>query len=199
MIGMNEIHLQYNPILGRYLEDLAKVITKFHKSFTFPVFPIAQELTKMHLTCTNTKARELCSICRDHFSQGKTRIQRDEFYYYEGMQLVGTQNNAQLKGGVYDENTRFIPKKYQVHNREEDQMITLDNVNNTFTLYNQRNGSMLENVELNSVYNMMMPFFAMTIDASQSSQNNAPFTVHELDHPRFSIELAIVAMSRSTK
>lgn len=44
----------------------------------------------------------------------------------------------------------------------------------------------------------MMPFYAMTTDASQSSQINMPFTIHELDHPRFSIELANVAMSRST-
>ena len=46
---------------------------------------------------------------------------------------------------------------------------------------------------------MMMPFFAMTIDASQSSQIDMPFTIHELDNPRFSIELANVAISRSTK
>ena len=43
-----------------------------------------------------------------------------------------------------------------------------------------------------------MPFYAMTFDASQSSQINMPFTIHELEHPRFSIELANVAMSRST-
>ena len=114
------------------------------------------------------------------------------------MPLTGVQNNGQLKGGVYDEDTNFIPKKYQVHNREEYIILTLDNVSNTFYLYNKRCDTVLENVEINSVYNMMMPFYAMTFDASQSSQINMPFTIHELEHPRFSIELANVAMSRST-
>ena len=199
LTGNNEINLLYNPSFGRYPEDLANVISEFHRTFKFPEFPIADEVTMMHLTCTNTKARELCSMCSDHFSQGKTRIQRNEFYYCEGMQLVGIQNNGQLKGGTYDENTMFIPKNYQVHNREEYEIVTLDDVNNTFSLYNKRNCTILENVEINSVYNMMMPFFAMTIDASQSSQIDMPFTIHELNHPRFSIELANVAMSRSTK
>ena len=114
------------------------------------------------------QARELCSVCSDQFSQGKTRIQRNEFYYCEGMPLVGVQNNAQLKGCVYSEGTVFSPENYQVHNREEYEIVTLDIVNNTFSLYNKRNGEMLENVEINCVYNMMMPFFAMTIDAPQS-------------------------------
>jgi hypothetical protein len=39
----------------------------------------------------------------------------------------------------------------------------------------------------------------MTIDASKSSQIDVPFTIHELSSKRFSIELANVAMSRSTK
>ncbi len=134
--GNNEINIQYNPKFGRYPEDLADVISEFHKTFKFPEFPIADELTMMHLTCTNAKARELCSICSDHFSQGKTRIQHNDFYYCEGMSLVGVQNNGQLKGGVYDEDTRFIPKNYQVHNRQEYNIATLDDVNQTFTLYN---------------------------------------------------------------
>lgn len=199
MTGNNEINLQYNPEFGRYPEDLANVISEFHKTFEFPDFPVATELTKMHLTCTNTKAREMCSTCSEHFSQGRTRLQHHEFYYCEGMPLVGVQNNGQLKGGVYDENTKFIPKNYQVHNREEYEILTLNDVSHTFSLYNKRSGKVLENVELNSVYNMMMPFYAMTIDASQSSQIDMPFTMHELNNQRFSIELANVAMSRSTK
>ena len=171
----------------------------FHKTVNFLVFPVADELTRMNLTCTNAKARELCSLCSDQFSQGKARIQRNEFCYCEGMPLVGIQNNAQLKGGVYNEDTVFVPKHYQVHNREEYEIVTLDDVNNTFNLCNKRNGKMFENVEIDNVYNMMMLFFAMTIDASQSSQIATPFTIHELNHPRFSIELANVAMSRSTK
>ena len=79
MTGNHELNLQYNPKFGRYPEDLANFITEFHKTFNFPEFPVADELTMMHLTCTNAKARELCSICSDHFSQGKTRIQRNEF------------------------------------------------------------------------------------------------------------------------
>ena len=114
MTGHSEINLQYNPKFGRYPEDLANVITTFHKTLNFPVFPVADELTRMNLTCTNAKARELCSLCSDQFSQGKARIQRNEFYYCEGMPLVGVQNHAQLKGGVYNEDTVFIPKNYQI-------------------------------------------------------------------------------------
>ena len=64
---------------------------------------------------------------------------------------------------------------------------------------NLRTRKIYQNVQLDSVYNMMMPFYAMTIDASQSSHINMSFTIHELDNPRFSIELANVAMSRSTR
>ena len=197
--GNNEINLQYNPEFGRYPEDLSNVISEFHRTFVFPDFPVATKLTMMHLTCTNKKAREMCSVCSDHFSQGKTRIKHHEFYYFEGMPLIGVQNNGQLKGGVYNEDAKFVPKKYQVHNREEYEIVDLDNVNNTFSLYNKRSCVVFENVELNSIYNMMMPFYATTIDASQSSQVDMPFTIHELDNKRFSIELANVAISRSTK
>ena len=196
--GHNEINLQYNPEFGRYPEDLSNVISKFHRTFVFPEFPVATEFTMMHLTCTNKKSREMCSDCSEHFSQGKTRIKHHEFYYFAGMPLVGVQNNGQLKGGVYNEDTEFVPKNYQVHNREEYKIVDLDNVNNTFSLYKKSSGVVFENVELNSIYNMMMPFYAMTIDASQSSQVDMPFTIHELDNKRFSIELANVAMSIST-
>ena len=49
------------------------------------------------------------------------------------------------------------------------------------------------------MYNMLMPLYALTIDASQSLQIDIPCTIHELSNTRFSIELANVAMSRSTK
>ena len=63
----------------------------------------------------------------------------------------------------------LLPKGCQVHNRAEYEIVTLDDGNNTFSLYNKGNSTLLEYVEINSVYNMMMPFFAMTIDASHST------------------------------
>ena len=110
MTGNNEINLEYNPEFGRYPADLNDVISQFHETFIFPEFPIAAELTRMHLTCTNTKARELCSTCSDYFSQDKTRIQHHEFYYCVGMPLVGVHNNGLLKGGVYNEETIYYQK-----------------------------------------------------------------------------------------
>ena len=199
LTGYNEVHLQYNPEFGRYPEDLRNVISEFLETHEFPVFPIAQELTRMHLTCTVKRVREICSIGSDHFSKGRIRTQHEEFYYCEGMPLIGVQNNNQLRGGEYDENTKLVPKNYQVYNREEYEILTLDTVNETFYIMNLRTRKIYQNVQLDSVYNMMMPFYAMTYDASQSSQINMPFTMHQLDHPRFSIELANVAMSRSTR
>ena len=199
LTGYNEVHLQYNPEFGRYPEDLRDVISTFLETHEFPEFPIANELTMMHLTCTVKKVRELCSICSDKFSQDKIRIKHEEFYYCEGMPLIGVQNNNKLQGGEYDENTTLIPKSYQVYNREQYEILTVDTVNETFYIMNKRTRKIYQNVQLDSVYNMMMPFFAMTIDASQSSQIDMPFTLHELDNPRFSIELANVAMSRSTR
>lgn len=163
------------------------------------MFPVAEELTMMHLTCIVKQVRELCGICSNHFSKGKVRVQREACYYCEGMPLVGVQNNNKLQGGAYDENTTFIPNNYQVYNREEYEILTVDTVNETFYIMNLRTRTIYQNVQLDSDYNMMMPFYAMTIDASQSSRLNMPFTVHELDNPRFSIELANVAMSRSTR
>ena len=64
---------------------------------------------------------------------------------------------------------------------------------------NTRTREIYQNVQIDSMYNMLMPFYAMTIDASQSSQIDIPFTIHELSNKRFSIELANVAMSRSTR
>ena len=199
LTGCNEVHLQYNPEFARYPADLRDVIDKFLETHEFPIFPISEELTRMHLTCTVKKVRELCSICSDKFSKGKTRIQREEFYYCESMPLIGVQNNNKLQGGVYDENTKLILKNYQVYNREQYEILTLDTVNETFYIMNMRTREIYQNVQIDSVYNMMMPFYAMTIDASQSSQIDMPFTIHELDNKRFSIELANVAMSRSTK
>ena len=145
------------------------------------------------------KVRELCSICSDRFSQDKIRIQHEEFFYCEGMVLIGVQNNHKLQGGVYDENTKLVPKNYQVYNREQYEILTLYVANETFYILNMRTREIYQNVQIDSMYNMLMPFYAMTIDASQSSQIDIPFTIHELSNKRFSIELANVAMSRSTR
>ena len=48
MTGNNQIDIQYNPEFGRNPEDLANVISEFHKTYKFPEFQIANELTMMH-------------------------------------------------------------------------------------------------------------------------------------------------------
>jgi len=118
LTGYNEIHLQYNPEFARYPANLRDVIDKFLETHEFPTFPIAEEITKMHLACTVKKVRELCSICSDKFSQGEIRIQHEEFFYCQGMILIGVQNNHKLQGGIYDDNTICVTKniKYIIGN-----------------------------------------------------------------------------------
>ena len=198
--GNKNINIQYNPEFARYPKSLLNVISEFRQTLVFPKFPIAHELTKMHLTCANTRARELCVQCNKEFSENTLNIKHHNFHYYVGMPLVGVQYNGYLKCARFqNETNEKNAENYQVHNKEEYEIVTLDVVYNTFRLLNKRTKAMLENVEINSVYNMMMPFFAMTIDASQSSQIDMPFTIHELDNPRFNVVLATFAMSRSTE
>jgi dihydroorotase len=53
--GNYEINIQYNPEWGRYPDDLSNVISAFHKTFKSPIFPIADEFTRMNLACTVKK------------------------------------------------------------------------------------------------------------------------------------------------
>lgn len=92
----------------------------------------------------------------------------------------------------------FRTTSYQVRNRDECGILTLDSVHITFSLYNKNRVSVLEHVERPSDRNMMMLFFAMTYDDSQSSRIDMTFTVHELAQPQSSREIAPDAMARTT-
>ena len=94
--------------------------------------------------------------------------------YCVGMPLIGLQNNDQLVGEVDD-----TTKTYKAKNKTEYVILDLDVDMKTFHTMNKSTGEVYENVELNNVSNITMPFFAQTIDSAQSGQVNEPFTIHE--------------------
>lgn len=61
----------------------------------------------------------------------------------------------------------LFPTRYQVRHRDQSEILIVDTVNETFYIMQNRTRNLYHNVQLESVYSMIVPSYAVTIDASQ--------------------------------
>jgi hypothetical protein len=141
---------------------------------------------QFHLTVTKRKRDQLARHCSKAYYDTITDNQRLEFrgmYYADGMEIKCV-NNFEISNDV------------RVTNKQIFKTIDVNKESNVLTTHNNNMGFSLW-VDAFTLNQHFIANYASTIDTAQGTRVDVPFSVWEMDHPRFSLNRFNSAVGRA--